>query len=281
MGVVKGLRGPTRRERPSGDSPGPGFTLIELLVVVAIIAILAALLLPVLHKGNDHARRVKCINNEKQLIVAWTLYTGENHELLVPNGGGPQASAPYLWVLGGNHNYPQTLVNPSYLIDPNNAFFAAYIKALDIYKCPADRSSWRFSGTLQNELRSYAMNSYVATTSANAQDPIVISTTYKVYFKASSLIADSPANRFIFIDVHPNSICTPGYGVNMSGFTWIHMPSALHGPGVVTFADSHVEAHKWRDPVTLRGAPSGNPHGTPCPISQDLIWVRDRATSRR
>jgi prepilin-type N-terminal cleavage/methylation domain-containing protein len=279
IGGMKGLQGTKLSERPTGHPPGPAFTLIELLVVIAIIAILAALLLPVLRRAKDHARRVQCVNNEKQLIVTWNLYSGDNHEMLAPNGGGPPGTAPYLWVLGGNHSYPATLVTPSYLIDPTYAFFAAYIRTLDVYKCPADRSSWKFSGTLEDELRSYAMNSYVATSPANIEDPLVISTAYKVYMKASALIADSPANRFIFIDVHPNSICTPGFGIDMSAYEWIHMPSALHGPGVVTFADAHAELHKWTDPVTLKGAPSGTPHGISCPNSQDLDWVRTHATT--
>src|SRR5215471_7524783 len=87
-----------------------GFTLIELLVVIAIIAILAALLLPVLARAKNHARRIQCTNNEKQLILTWNLYSMDNREQLVPNGGGPARSAPYLWVLGGNHGDPQTLI---------------------------------------------------------------------------------------------------------------------------------------------------------------------------
>jgi prepilin-type N-terminal cleavage/methylation domain-containing protein len=62
-----------------------GFTLIELLVVIAVIAILAAMLLPALAKAKRQAVHVQCVNNEKQQLVALTMYAGENRDYL-PDG---------------------------------------------------------------------------------------------------------------------------------------------------------------------------------------------------
>ncbi len=59
-----------------------GFTLIELLVVIAIIAILTAILLPVLSAAKDRAKRTMCLNNLKQIDVAFNLYAGENQDTL-------------------------------------------------------------------------------------------------------------------------------------------------------------------------------------------------------
>ena len=198
---------PARQERlwPIANySVSAAFTLVELLVVIAIIAILAALLLPGLAKAKAQAWRVNCISNQKQLIMAWTMYPGDK-----------------------------------------------------IYKCAADRSLWPVGGKNVPELRSYSMNCYVATPPGNIEAPITINGTYRVYLKSTDIGADLPAQRFVFIDVNPASICTPAFGVDMAQAVFVHYPSPMHeGGGIVTFADGHVESHKWLDSRTHRGLPA-------------------------
>ena len=67
------------------------FTLIELLVVVAVIAILAALLLPALGRAKQQAVRVDCENNERQQLLAFTIYANENKDFLPDDTGAYQA----------------------------------------------------------------------------------------------------------------------------------------------------------------------------------------------
>jgi prepilin-type N-terminal cleavage/methylation domain-containing protein/prepilin-type processing-associated H-X9-DG protein len=272
-----------------------GFTLIELLVVIAIIAILAGMLLPALSKAKTKAQGIKCLSNTKQLQLAWIMYATDNNEFNVPNednsaGGWVQGWLDYA---GAPDN-----TNILYLISeetlPNgrpkyNARLAKYLKAPEIYRCPADRSRSRGT-TGPDRVRSISMNQAVGTKIAggNVSAGWLPGGTYKTYGKSSDMTDPSPSMLWIFVDEHPDSINDGGFGLTMpttpAATTWVDVPAQYHNNACgFSFADGHSEVHKWRlvgakgiPPVTYRMLTGV----LKVPNNPDVLWLAKRTSAR-
>jgi prepilin-type N-terminal cleavage/methylation domain-containing protein len=152
-----------REEAPS--TLPQGFTFIQLLVVIAIIAILAALLIPALGRAKEHARAVVCVNNLKQLGIAWQMYPLDNNDWLVPNNpanyGGPDGKWLPSWALGDIRYGKPEGTNVAYV---REGLLGPYLQTHQVFKCPSERSPTKLTdGNSYPRIRSYTMNSHMGT----------------------------------------------------------------------------------------------------------------------
>jgi len=253
---------------PSPDEKNPssrarqwGFTLIELLVVIAIIAILASMLLPALTKAKEKAQGIGCLNNLKQVMLAWQMYNQDNNDRIVPayhggnaqGGNFPPATGPG-WCEGWlDWTTSSDNTNVSFLISEKYARLGQYLKNPAVFKCPADKytsANQRARGWSQR-VRSLSGNIGVGQGNAEGGPWDAI---YQHYTNATSFLYPGPAVTWVFLDEHPDSLNDAGF-FNPTRTTFVDTPSAYHnGACGLSFADGHAEVHKWVSAMTAARA---------------------------
>lgn len=272
--------------------PSRAFTLIELLVVIAIIAILAAMLLPALAKAKCRSQGIGCMNNTKQLTLAWRMYAEDNRDILPFAYATDPPVAPYVWVPGNLDD-----ANPS---SPDNwnldttirkSILWPYCNSVGVWHCPADTSyGINNLGQRVPRVRSVTMSNWVGGNGNSPQNGYkgfwgLASPNSIVFRKLSQMLRPGPAMTFVILDERQDSINDGYFVTEMDGYPnaattkIVDYPASYHCIAAgFAFGDGHSEIHRWKDPRTFPPIRTGLPLNVPSPNNQDVTWMRDRCS---
>jgi prepilin-type processing-associated H-X9-DG protein len=218
-----------------------------LLVVIAIIAILAAMLLPALSKAKSQAQGAACLNNLKQLQYCWNFYVDDNNQALPPSSTWPtgpnswESRAPS-WAVGdAKHDLTTTNLQRGVLFQYNHS--------VGIYRCPADKTAVVDHPSVLRT-RTYQLDAFLNYWYMGGIPPWNPDPWERRKF--SELVNPAPIGVLTFIDSHPTTGDSADFSQVYRAATgqddaWSSLPGEQHNRGAnLAFADGHVEHWRWR-----------------------------------
>ena len=229
-------------------------------MVIAIIAILAALLLPALSGAKARAQGMMCMSNTRQLALGWRLYSEDNNEQLINNFGASQtlntvADGTYANWANNVLDWTPNMMNFDVKLIKNGILAPFLSKSLGVYRCPADNylSDAQRPMKFSNRTRSMGMNAFMGPYGPR---------TFAVYYNGHNRGYDThrqwlkmdqirrPAQFFVTIDEQADTLNDGLFTNNPDPLVATRLtdaPATYHGGGgTLSFADGHSEIHKWK-----------------------------------
>jgi prepilin-type N-terminal cleavage/methylation domain-containing protein/prepilin-type processing-associated H-X9-DG protein len=241
------------------------FTLIELLVVIAVIALLLALLFPALHSAKEQAYRTVCLNNLRQLTLAWRAYASQYDGNIV--WGAPAARRG----LSSNHARVTTVFQEGWLgdafllsqsrseliADPNKGALRPWINEVDIYRCPKGRKDHLATYTTvvaaNGALVEGTYLKYRSGDPSTAGFGVHVGSTVLRLKNLADIVSPGAGQRAVFIDMGWTPVGSDFYVYYLyPKWKWFDAPPIRHGDGTtLSMADGHAEYWRWKGNETV------------------------------
>ncbi len=219
------------------------FTLIELLVVIAVIALLLAILIPVLRSAREQAQRVVCLSNLRQLTLAWIAYADDNDGKLVPGSAFHKSS----W-LGRAFLLPMVMINDQENLDKGALW--PYVRDIDVYRCPRGRAGHAATYDIVSAANGLGLEEGTYSPRRGRLGKRVGKTVLRLT-RLTDITSPGAAQRAVFIDIGqtPSVFYVPYLYPQWDR----HGPPPIHHSGGVTLsmADGHAEYWTWKGRETV------------------------------
>ena len=263
-----------------------GFTLIELLVVIAVIAVLMGILMPALRAARELGRGANCLANERSLVLAYTMYAGDNDSRLVRGHVHTSGLDSPMWVLPPIDQSGAYISGTPYLEDRirgiRRGALYPYINDHELYHCPGDNRYQTGADERQRMYRSYVIPDVLS--AARKGFHSWTEARYQYFPKRLDEITHASL-KYVFVE---SEFQNPNFNYDHGGWSfapwidnrWVDALGTFHSKSATFgFADGHGEKYKWVHNETWKIFIGDLPISTLQPaagINEDWRWCWER-----